>query len=150
MTGTITVGAGTPTGTGTGTGTGTSTTPPPGSQPTDTITVPTQTQQTTAATDTTSPAFTGKVKRRASRSALLLELGSSEPGTLSATIFRRPPRGRSFSRVSETSVHVKQGRNVVTLLRKSRLRRGAYRVKLQLADPAGNRSAAKAFNFKLA
>jgi hypothetical protein len=45
---------------------------------------------------------------------------------------------------------VKQGKNVVMLLRKSRLRSGAYRVRLQLVDAAGNRSATKTLNFKLA
>ena len=159
MKGTVTVGTGVnpqptqTTGTGTGTGTGTSTTPDPGTQPTDTTTAPTQTEATPlAADDTTAPAFTGQLKRRSSRKALILDLGSSEDGTLKATVFRRPPRGRAFSKVGEASLHVKQGRNVVTLPRKARgsLRSGSYKVKLQLVDEAGNKSATKTLSFKLA
>jgi plastocyanin len=137
MTGTITVTA----------PPGTSTTPPPDSQPTDTITVPTQTD-TTPATDMTAPSFTGKPKRRASRKSLVLELSSSEDATLKATVFRRPPRGRSFARVTEASVHVKAGKNVVKVPRAA-LRSGAYRVKLQLVDAAGNKSSAKTLSFKV-
>jgi plastocyanin len=125
-----------------------STTPPPDSQPTDTITVPTSTD-TGPAADTTAPAFAGKPKRRASRRSLVLALSSSEDATLKATVLRRPPRGRSFARVTEASVHVKQGRNVVKVPRAA-LRSGAYRVKLQLVDAAGNRSAAKTLSFKVA
>jgi plastocyanin len=135
--------------TGTGTGTGRCTTPPPSSQPTETITTPTQTEQTTVTGDKTAPAFSGKVKRRASRKALVLELGSSETATLRATVFRRAPGRRSFARVSDASLHVKQGKNVVKVPRAA-LRRGAYRVKLQLVDAAGNRSAAKTLSFKIA
>ena len=151
--GTTTTGTGTGTGTSTGTGTGTSTIPDPGTQPTDTTSVPTQTETTPlAADDTTAPAFTGKLKRRSSRKALIVELGSSEDATLKATVLRRPPRGRAFSKVGEASLHVKQGKNVVTLPRKARgsLRSGSYKVKLQLVDDAGNRSATKTLSFKLA
>lgn len=152
MTGTITVGTGenppVDTGTGTGTGTGTSTTPPTGSQPTDTATVPIQ---QTVATDTTAPALTGKPKRRASRSALIVTLSSSEDATLKAGVFRRPPHGRSFGRVSQRSVAVKQGKDTVTLIRKLGKRRaGAYRVTLQLVDAAGNKSPTTTLNFKIA
>jgi plastocyanin len=155
MTGTVTVGTGEnpPVDTGTNTGTGTSTTPPPGSQPTDTTTVPagTQTQTQTVAADTTAPSFSAKPKRRASRSALIVTFSSSEDATLKAGVFRRPPRGRSFGRISRRSLQVKQGRNVVTLIRKLGKRRaGAYRVKLQLIDAAGNKSAAKTISFKIA
>jgi plastocyanin len=163
MTGTITVGTGvnpptgtgtgTGTGTSTGTGTGTSTTPPPNTQPTDTITVPTQTQTTTTnSTDTTKPGFTGVVKRRASRKALIVQLGSTEDATLKTTVFRRPPGRRAFTRVGQASQHVTQGRNVVTVSRKAggRLRSGSYRVTLQLVDAAGNKSATKTLSFKLA
>ena len=156
MTGTITVGSGsgggtgtgTGTETGTGTGTGTTTSPAPGSQPTDTTTTPTQ----TAPADTTAPSFVAKPKRRASRRSLILELRVSEEATLNATVFRRPPRGRSFTRVGATVLHVTQGKNVVTLPRKARgsLRSGAYKVKLQLLDAAGNRSPTTTLSFKLA
>jgi plastocyanin len=152
MTGTIKVGTGDnpPVDTGTGTNTGTGTTPPPTSQPTDTITYPTQTEQTTVAPDTTGPSF-GGVRRRASRTALIVVVDSSEDATLRASVFRRPPRGRSFSRVSQSSRQVRQGRNTVTLIRKLGKRRsGAYRVKLQLEDAAGNRSATKTLSFKIA
>jgi hypothetical protein len=113
--------------------------------------VPIQTTQTPAA-DTTAPGFTGKVKRRSSRKALILELTSTEPATLKAKVLRRPPRGRTFSRVGQSSVEVKQGKNVVTLPRKAsgRLRSGGYRVQLQLQDAAGNKSATKTISFKLA
>lgn len=136
MTGTITVEAAS---------TGTSTTPPD-TMPTDTTTVPTQVEQNTVAG---APAFTGKIKRRASRKSLVLELGSSEKATLRATVFLRPPGGRSFARVSKASVHVKQGKNVVKVPRAT-LRRGAYRVKLQLVDADGNKSATKTLSFKIA
>lgn len=155
MKGTITVGTGenppvdTGTGTSTGTGTGTSTTPPPGSQPTDTTTVPTQTQ--TVAVDITAPSFTAKPKRRASRTALIVTFSSSEDATLKASVFRRPPRGRSFGRISQRSVEVKHGKDRVTLIRKLGKRRaGSYRVKLQLVDAAGNKSATKMLSFKIA
>jgi hypothetical protein len=70
---------------------------------------------------------------------------------LHATVFRRPPGGRAFARISEASLHVTQGRNVVTLPRKTgSLRSGAYRVKLQLVDAAGNKSAAKTLVVKIA
>jgi plastocyanin len=148
--GTTGTGTGTGTNTGTNTGTGTSTTPPPDSQPTDTITVPVQTTETfPAATDTTAPAFVGKPKRRASRKSLVIELGSSEPGTVKATVFRRPPHGRSFARISDASLKVTQGKNVVKVPRAT-LRSGAYRVKLQLVDAAGNKSATRTLSFKIA
>jgi plastocyanin len=141
MNGTITV-------SGTGTGTGTSTTPPPDTQPTDTITVPTQTQ--TAPVDTTAPAFVGTPRRRARRkAALILELHSSEDATLKAGVFRRRPGGRSFTRISEAALAVEKGRNVKKLPR-TRVRSGAYRVKLQLVDGAGNKSATKTISFKIA
>jgi plastocyanin len=148
MTGTITVGTGDNPPVDTGTGTGTSTTPPAASQPTDTITNPTQTEQTTAAPDTTKPSF-GTVKRRAGRKALTVEVGASEEATLRASVFRRRPGARTFTRVSQSSRHVKAGKNVVTLIRALR-RKGAYRVKLQLEDAAANKSATKTLNFKLA
>jgi len=147
MGGTITVGG---SGGTTTTGTGTSTTPPPNTQPTDTITVPTNTDTTPA--DTTAPAFTGKLKRRSSRTKLILDLGSSEDAELKATVFRRAPGKKSFSRVGSATVDVAKGRNKVTLPRKAagRLRAGAYRVMLQLEDAAGNRSAKRVLVFKLA
>jgi hypothetical protein len=153
MRGTLVVGTGEnpPVDTGTGTNTGTGTTPQPGSQPTDTTTVPTQTQTNTVGADTTAPAFSAKPKRRASRTALIVTFSSSEDATLKASVFRRPPRGRSFGRISQRSVEVKQGQDTVTLIRKLGKRRaGAYRVKLELVDAAGNRSTAKTLNFKLA
>src|SRR4051812_41059609 len=68
MTGTITVqGQSAPS----GTGTGTSTYPPAETQPTDTTTTQTETQQ--APIDTTAPRFTGKLKRRSSRKAVILD-----------------------------------------------------------------------------
>jgi plastocyanin len=129
----------------------TSTTPPPSSQPTDTVTNPdpSQTEQTTVMADRTAPAFTGKLKRRSARRALVLELGSSEPATLRTTTFRRAPGGRSFARIGQASLHVKRGRNVVRVSRAT-LRNGAYRVRLQLADAAGNRSRVKTLSFKIA
>jgi plastocyanin len=161
MTGTITV-----QGASTGPGTGTNT--PPATQPTDTSTAPTQTQtqgqaqtqtqtemqtqgETTPA-DVTAPSFTGKLKRRASRRALMIELGSSEAATLQASVFLRPLHRRSSTRISQASLKVKPGRNVVTLVRKPKasLGRGSYRVKLQLVDPSGNKSRAKTLSFKLA
>jgi plastocyanin len=150
MAGTVTVGDGTTT-TGTGTGTGTSTTPPPDTQPTDTTTTPTQTQTETTAADTTAPAFTGKIKRRASRKSLVLDFRSSEDATLHATIFRRPPHGRAFAQVGQASAKVRTGHNVVTLPRKAggSGRSGSYRVKLQLVDAAGNKSATKTLSYKL-
>jgi plastocyanin len=135
MTGTVTVEA---------PSTGTGTTPPPDAMPTDTTTTPTP-------TDTSAPAFVGTPKRRASRKSLVLEVRLSEQATLRATVFRRPPGGRSFARVSDASVRVKQGKNVVTLPRKTgSLRSGAYRVRLQLVDAAGNKSPAKTLSFKVA
>jgi plastocyanin len=137
MSGTITV---------TADSTGTSTTGP---EPvTDTITVPTPTDMTPAAPDTTAPAFSGKPKRRASRRALVLEVGSSEAGTLQTTVLRRPPRGHAYSRVTDARLKVTQGKNVVTVPRAS-VRRGSYRVKLQLVDAAGNRSATRTLSFKV-
>jgi hypothetical protein len=143
MTGMITV-------QGVSSGTGTSAYPPVETQPTDTTTTQTETQQ--APLDTTAPRFTGKLKRRSSRKAVILELGSSEDATVQATSFRRPPRVRSFKRISQATLKVKQGKNVVTVLRTSKgpLRRGTYRIKLQLIDGAGNESATKTFSFKLA
>jgi plastocyanin len=150
MVGTITVNGtgGTTTTTTTGTGTGTT--------PTYTQTTPTQTQtqtqtQTTPA-DTTAPVFTGKLKRRASRKSLILDLGSSEDATLTATVFRRAPGKRTFARVGQASLDVHAGRNVVTLPRKAsgKLRSGAYRVRLVLTDAAGNHSAPRTLVFKLA
>ena len=149
MKGTITVGTSQTT---TPSGTGTSTTPSPDTQPTDTITVPTEIEQNTVTPDTTKPSFVSGPKRRASRKSLMVTFSSSEDATLEATVFRRPPRGRSFSRISEASLRVQQGRNVVTLPRKARgaLRSGSYRVRLQLADAAGNTSAVKTLSFKIA
>jgi hypothetical protein len=112
--------------------------------------VPIQTEQSAA--DVTRPEFAGKVKWRASRRALILELRSSEAATLKATVLRRPPHRRAFSRVGQASLPVKQGKNVVTLPRKAsgRLRSGAYRMQLQLVDAAGNKSVKKTLSFKLA
>jgi plastocyanin len=161
MTGTVTVGDGggtttTSTTTTTTTTTTTSTTTTTGTtptttatQPTQTVTTPTQTEQTSAAGDTTAPRFTGKPRRRASRKALVLEIRSSEVAVLKVAVLRRPPQGRSFARVSEASVHVQQGRNVVKVPR-ARPRSGAYRIKLQLVDAAGNKSAVTTLSFKIA
>ena len=165
MAGTVTVGGGgggtTTTDTGTGTtttststtttsttGTSTSTTQ---TQTTATETTPTQTQTQTAA-DTTAPAFTGKLRRRANRRSLVIELGSSEDATLKATVFRRAPRARSFSRGASASLAVHAGRNVVTLPRRAggSGRSGSYRVTLQLVDAAGNKSGTRTLRFKLA
>ena len=141
MTGTITV-------QGNGTGTGTSTTPPPDTQPTDTITTPTQ---TTPAPDTTAPAFVGKLKRKASRKSLILDFSSSEDAALKANVSRRKPGARSYTKIGEASLKVKQGHNVVTLPRRAggALRSGSYKVNLQLVDDAGNKSATKTLTFKL-
>src|SRR4051794_8604519 len=150
MAGTITVGgSGTTTTETTGTGTGTSTTPPPDTQPTDTTTAPTT--QTGPAADTSAPAFTGKLKRRSSRKSLVIELGASEKAVLHAAVFRRAPGAHAYKQVGQTSAGVKVGRNVVTLSRKAggSGRSGAYRVKLQLVDAAGNRSATRALSYKL-
>ena len=165
MKGTITVGNGggttttttTTTTTGattTGTGTGTSTTPPPDTMPTDTTTIqdPTQIEQNSVAQDTTKPSFVGKPKRRASSKALIVDLRSSEDATLKATVLRRPPRGRTFTRTGDASMHVNQGKNLVTLPRKAggKLRSGSYKLRLQLVDAAGNRSATATISFKIA
>lgn len=145
MTGSITVGPSSGGGT------------PGNTQTTETTTLQTQTQTQTqiqtpsTSTDTTAPTFTGKIKRRAGRTSLILTFSSSEEATLGATVFRRPPSRHSFTRISQSSIHVKQGKNVVTLLRKfGKARRGAYRVQLQLVDAAGNKSTAKTLSFKLA
>jgi len=145
MTGTITVGSGG----GTTTTTTTTTQTQTQTTPTQTQTTPTQTQP---APDTTPPHFTGRLKRRSSRKALIIDLGSSEDATLKATVSRRAPGKRTFSRVGQASVDVEKGRNVVRLPRKAsgKLRAGAYRVKLVLIDAADNRSATKTLQFKLA
>jgi plastocyanin len=157
MKGTITVGNGggtTTTTTTTTTGTGTPTTPPPDTMPTDTTTIqdPTQIEQNNVAPDTSAPSFVGKPKRRASRKALIVELRSSEDATLKTTVLRRPPHGRAFSRIGEASLHITQGKNVVTLPRKSggKPRSGSYKLRLRLVDAAGNRSAATTISFKIA
>jgi plastocyanin len=154
MTGTITVGSGggTTTTQATNTQTQTQTTP---AQTTPTQTTPTQTQTTITesqpAADTTAPRFTGRLKRRSSRKALIIDLGSSEAAKLKATVSRRAPGKRTFSKVGQASVDVDEGRNVVKLPRKAsgKLRTGAYKVKLVLVDAAGNSSAAKTLQFKL-
>jgi len=121
---------------------------------TDTITQPTDTTPTNAAPapDTTAPAFTGKPKRKASRTALILQLGSSEDATLDVAVVRRAPGKRSFAKVGQTSLKVKQGHNTVTVPRKAagKVRSGAYRVTLKLVDAAGNRSASRTLVFKVA
>jgi plastocyanin len=119
---------------------------------TDTITQPTNTTPTNTAPDTTAPAFTGKLRRKASRRSLILQLGSSEDATLDVAVFRRPPHGRSFAKVGKTSLKVKQGRNTVTVPRKAagRVRSGAYRVTLKLVDAAGNHSRSRLLVFKVA
>jgi plastocyanin len=161
MTGTVQVGppgttttTTTPPPTGTGT-TPTSTTPAPtttqtSTTPTQTTTVPTQTTGTSA--DTKAPLFTGAIRKLAGRKSLKLELTTSEDATLTATVFRKPPRGRSFARVGRASLNVHTGRNRVTLPPKATagLRNGAYRISLVLADAAGNRSPARMFTYKLA
>jgi plastocyanin len=122
----------------------------PSPAPTDTAPAPQQTQPGTVASDTAAPSFRGKLKR-ASREALVVELSSSEHALLTAIVHRRARGARAFSRIGQTSLQVKQGKNVVTLPRKARgsLRSGAYRLKLQLTDAAGNRSAVRMIGFKL-
>jgi hypothetical protein len=118
--------------------------------PTDTTTVPTEIEQNNVAPDQTKPSF-GTVKRRAGRKALVVELTSSEPASLHATVLRRRPGGRSFSRIGDARINVKQGRNVVTVPRRQRgsLRSGSYKLTLQLVDDAGNKSATKTIRFKI-
>jgi plastocyanin len=143
---------------GDGSGTTTTTTTTTGPGTTTTETTPTQTQtgttptQTAPANDTTVPRFTTAIKRRAGRRALTLRFGSSEAGRLEATVFRRPPRGRSFARIGKVSLKVSPGANTLTVPRKAAgtLRSGAYRIRLVLVDAAGNRSAARVLIFKLA
>jgi plastocyanin len=139
MKGTVQVGA------AGGTTTTTTTMPPP------TQTETTQTQ-TTPAADTTAPSFTGTVKRKASRTSLILTFSASEDGTLHATVARRAPSARSFRRVGRASVPVHKGRNTVKLPRKAagKLRRGSYRVTLRLEDAAGNVSSRRILKFKIA
>jgi plastocyanin len=150
MVGTITVTS--------GGGTTTSTTTV-GTTPTQTQTTPTQTQTTPSHTETqttpadaTAPSFTGGLARRASRKALILNVGSSEAATLSVTVFRRPPRAHSFTRAGQASLAVRAGRNVVTIPRRAggKLRAGAYRLRLMLTDAAGNASAPRTLSFKVA
>ena len=121
---------------------------------TDTTTQPTNTTPTNTAPapDTTAPAFTGKLKRKASRTSLILQLGSTEDATLDVAVFRRPPGKRSFTKVGQASLNVKQGRNTVTVPRKAagKVRSGAYRVKLKLVDAAGNESASRTLVYKIA
>jgi plastocyanin len=157
MKGTVVVGSsGTTTTTTTGTTTtGTTTT---GTGTTTTETTPTSTQtgttptQTTKPADTTDPRFTAAIKRRAGRKTLTLAFGSSEAGRLEATVFRRPPRARSFARIGKASLKVRAGANTLTVPRNAggALRRGAYRVRLALVDVAGNRSTTRLLTFKIA
>ena len=131
MVGTITVNQASTGTTDTGTGTGTGTTP--------TNTTPTNTTPTTTTpADTTAPAITA-LKRRSSRTALILTFRSSEDGDVEATIRRRNPGARAFRVVGRRTVAMLAGANRVTLQRASRgLRRGAYRVTLVFIDAAGN------------
>ena len=127
------------------------TTQPTVSQPTDTTTSQTQTQTQSTPADTLPPSFVGKARRRASRTALVLAFSSSEAGKLQATVERRLPHARRFTRIGEALVHARAGRNVVTLSRRvsGRLRSGSYRVRLELVDAAGNHSAPATLAFKL-
>lgn len=111
------------------------------SQPTETTTTP------APAPDPTAPAFVGKLKRRASRKAIVLDFTSSEVGTLQATVYRRAPHARHYRRMARSSLAVAAGRNVVKLTR-PRLRPGAYRVRLQLIDAAGNASPVATIAFR--
>ena len=139
MVGTVTVqaaGGGTTTpDTQTGTGTGTT---PTGTQP--------------SSSDSVAPRFTTAVKRRASRSSLVLRFGVSEDSMLKAVVSRRAPRAHRFAQVGKAVMQVRAGSNTVTLPRSAsgRLRAGAYRVALVLVDAAGNRSAERVLVFKLA
>jgi hypothetical protein len=92
------------------------------------------------------------VKRGSGSKALSLQFGASEDGTLTATVFRKSPRGRKFARVGRATLNVRAGTNKVTLSRKvtGKLRVASYRITLALADAAGNRSAARTLKFKLA
>ena len=134
------------------TGTGTTVTDTITDTTTTTGTQTTTQTQTTTIADTTAPSFLSRPKRRASRTALIVEVRSSEAATLETTVSRRRPGGRSFTRVGQAAVKVKSGRNVVKLPRRAAgsLRSGAYRVKLELVDAAGNRSGARTLNFKIA
>lgn len=133
--------------------TGTSTTPPPESQPTETATTPTQTTTITAPSpaDTTAPRIVGRPKAHARRTTLTLTLKVSEAANLHVTVLRRPPRAHAYSRIGEATVKVRAGRNTVRLPRRASgsLRRGAYRLRLQLTDAAGNRSGTATLAFKL-
>ena len=126
--------------------TGTITVTSSGTATTTYDTTPTYTQ--TGSADTTAPAFTGKLRRRVSRTALVLELGSSEDATLSATVFRRPPHAHSFTRLGKSSAAVHAGHNVVRL-RRFKPRSGAYRVRLVLTDAADNASRPHTLVFKV-
>jgi plastocyanin len=149
----VTAGGGTTT-------TQTSTTQTSTTQTSTTQTTTTQTQTTTTQTgtntvpseDTTVPRFVGKPKRRASRKALIVEFRSSEAGDVETTVSRRAPRARSFRRVGRGTAAMKQGRNVLRLSRRvaGSVRKGAYRIRLVLIDDAGNRSAPRTINFKIA
>lgn len=137
-----------------GTGTTTTTTTTGTATTTQPTTTQTGTQTGTVTTpleDTTAPQFVGKPKRRSSRKALILLFRSSEAGELEATVSRRPPRARRFSRVGQATVAMREGRNVVKLPRRAAgsMRKGAYRVRILLVDEAGNRSAPRTINFKL-
>lgn len=161
MTGSVTVNADS---TGTGTGAGTTTTTGSGTTTTTTVTGTTTTTSGTGPTttgeqtftlpverDTTPPTMTN-LRRRSSRRSLILVFRSSEQGSLHATVARRAPRARSFTRLGRASLDIEQGRNVVRLPRKAAgsLRAGAYRVRLVLEDDIGNRSAPRILRFKLA
>lgn len=119
---------------------------------TGTGTSPTQTDTSSAGVDDTAPRFTTSVKRRSSRSSLVLRFGASEDSMLKATVSRRAPRAHRFSRVGKAVMQVRAGSNVVTLPRSAsgRIRAGAYRVVLVLVDAAGNRSPERVLVFKVA
>ena len=105
-----------------------------------------------AATDTTAPSFTGKVKRKSRSSRrLILTFGSSEAAELETTVFRRPAGGARRVKLGEATLAAQEGRNSVTVPRRAtgRLRDGAYKVSLILEDAAGNRSAKRTVRFEL-
>jgi plastocyanin len=153
MKGTVKVGTGspttttgtTPTGTGTGTGTtptnttGTNTTP---TNTTGTNTTPTNT--TPAGSDSIKPRFVGAVKRKGAKLSFQL----SEKSKLTSLLERRAPGAKKFKKVARKTTSLAAGKRTLALAAK--LKKGAYRVTLVLADAAGNKSAPKVLKFKVA
>jgi len=122
----------------------------PSTTGTGTSTQPVVTQTVPKTATPSAPRFTGKLLRKANKTRLIVDMGSSKAATLEVSVSSRAKRSTKFKRVGSAKFKVKAGRNLVRLAPKTSgsMRKGSsFRVSLELVDVDGRRSPTQVLAF---